>query len=210
MTITEGWQIGLGDKDSDCYLHAYFKTTDGGKPCQPRARIEITLRGAKLPCSTHEEWSMFNFATLAKPYFNFRKLRPDLTPLSQLSADSNIRIGKRIIRNRRGGGTKLFNSLTSADTKLNSLARDKLRSLSDRWQARKTTCSNAVKNINDCGNTGDLKVGTLMESANQSSSLLTTYNQLDSTKLILDELLLDHSPELKAEQGRIGKLMCLD
>jgi len=135
--LVEGWQIGIGDQNSDCYQHVYFKTTNGGKPCEPRARIEITLRGTKLPFTSHEEWSKFNFAILAKPYFNFRKLRLDVTLLELLIADSSERIGKRIIRNRRSGGTKLFASVTEADTELNSLARDKLRDLSDRWQAKK-------------------------------------------------------------------------
>lgn len=209
--LIEGWQIGIGNQNSDCYQHAYFKTTNGGKPCEPRARIEITLRGDKLPCSTHEEWSHCNFAALAKPYFSFRKLRPDITPLGQLTADSSNRIGKRIIRNRHGGGTKLFSSLTQADTKLNSLARGKLRDLSDRWQAQKITSFNAVKNIDACGNTGDSKAVTPMNSTNHSTSLFTTYNQLlnqlDSNNLLLDEPLFNLTPELEAEQERINKLM---
>lgn len=209
--LIDGWQIGIGNQNSDCYQHAYFKTTDGGKPCQHRARIEITLRGNKLPCTTHEEWSKCNFAVLAKPYFNFHKLRTDLTPLRELTADSSNRIGKRIIRNRRGGGTKLFDSLTKADTALNSLARDKLRGLSDRWKAQKTTRSTVVKNIDACGNTGDLKVANLMSTTNDSTSLFTTYNQLltqlDSYKLLLDEPLLNLTPELEAEQERINILM---
>ena len=212
--IIEGWQIGIGSQNSYCYQHAYLKTTDGGKTCEPRARIEITLRGRKLPCATNDEWSNCNFASLAKPYFSFRKIQPNLTPQEKVNADASIRIGKRIIRNRRGGGTKLFSSMTKADTKLNSLARDKLRGLSDRWQAQKTARSNVVKNIDACGNTGDLKAETPANTTNHATSLLTTYNQLlnqlDSNKLLLDEPLLNQTPELEAEQERINKLMNFD
>lgn len=209
--LIEGWQIGVGDKDSDCYRHAYFKRTDGGKPCEPRARTEVTLRGNKLPCTSHEEWSKCNFATLAKPYFSFRTLRLDLTPLDKVKAEACTQIGKRIIRNRRDGGTKLFDSLTKADIKLNNLARDKLRDLTDRWKAQKTTRSNVVKNIDACGNTGDLEVANLMNTTNDSTSLFTTYNQLliqlDFNKLLLDEPLFNLTPELEAEQERINILM---
>lgn len=209
--LIEGWQIGIGNQKSDCYQHLYFKTTDGGKLCEPRARIEITLRGTNLPCAAHDEWSKFNFATLAKLYFSFRKLRLDLTPLDKVNADASVRVGRRIIRNRRAGGTELFSGLTQADTKLNSLARDKLRDLTDRWQALKTTRSNIVKNIDACGNTGDLKVANLMNATNDSLSLFTTYNQLliqlDSNKLLLDEPLFNLTPELEAEQERINILM---
>jgi len=209
--LIEGWQIGVGDKDSDCYRHAYFKITDGGKTCEPRARIEITLRGPNLPCTSHEEWSKCNFAKLAKPYFNFRKLRPNLTPLLQLTADSSNNIGKRITRNRHGGGTKLFSSLTQADTKLNSLARDKLRVLSDRWQVQKTARSNVVKSIDACGNTGDLKVLPLANTTNHSTSLLTTNNQLDSNKILLDETMFNITPELVEErkEGRKESIIYL-
>lgn len=212
--LIESWQIGIGNQKSDCYQHAYLKTTDGGKTCEPRARIEITLRDNKLPCTTNEEWSHCNFGVLAKPYFSFRKLRTDLTPLEKVTAEASTQIGKRCIRNRRGGGTKLFSSLTQADTKLNSLARDKLRGLSDRWQAQKTARSNVVVNIDDCENTGDLKVTPPVNTANHETSLLTTYNQLlnqlDSNKLLLDEPLFNLTPELEAEQKRINKLFDLD
>lgn len=161
--LAEGWQIGVGDKNSDCYQHIYFKTTDHNKAPLPvseyRARIEITLRGNELPCNTHEEWSRCKFAALAKPYFSFRKLQPDLSPLEKVNAEVDMRIGRRAIRNRREGGTRLFSRVTRADSSLNTLARYKLRDLSDRWQTHHARRVGVRKGILACGNSGNAKSG---------------------------------------------------
>lgn len=48
--VSEGWQIGIGDKKAEKYQHIYFKTVDQGGQVLPdiqhRARIEITLKGS--------------------------------------------------------------------------------------------------------------------------------------------------------------------
>lgn len=200
--LAEEWQVGVGDKESDCYQHAYVKTTDNNKSRLPegehRARIEITLRGSKLPCNTLEKWSRCNFASLAKPYFNFRTLRTDLTPIEQVTASANTHIGKRGVRNRSEGGTRLFSRFTRADSTLNALARDRLRDLSARWSAGLA-----------CGNSGDAKPETPSNDAkpHENSNNYTSSNDDD---LLLHDLKHYSTPELEAEQERINKLMDFD
>lgn len=161
--LEAGWQIGVGNKNSDCYQHIYLKTTDHNKLPLPasehRARIEITLRGNELPCHTLDEWSRCNFSALAKPYFSFRKLRSDLTPLEKVTADVNMKIGRRVIRNRREGGTRLFSKLTRADSSLNTLARYKLRDLSARWQTNHAKRVGVKSEIMACVYSEDAKSG---------------------------------------------------
>lgn len=166
--LSEGWQIGIGDEGADHYQHIYWKTTDdNGNPLpvsEHRARIEIRLRGAELPCQTFEDWENFSFSTLSK-FFRFRKLKADLTPQQQVIANASAQIGQQRKRNRRGGGTLLHSRITQADVELNDRARDALRELSRRWKAepkrsKKQTTGRTpptAQNESACGNTGELK-----------------------------------------------------
>lgn len=211
----DGWQLGVGDKNSNCYQHAYVKTTDHNKQPIPgnqhRARIEITLRGTDLPCTTNEAWSQCNFPMLARPYFSFRKLRTDLTAIEQVSADASLQIGKRCKRNRREGGTRFFSKITKADSILNGLARDKLRDLSDRWQRPKRSHGEGPREIAACGNSGRANTGspcnhaeTLANSDNYSSNLFSQFHATDASLL---EAMFHPTPELETEQERINNIL---
>ena len=181
--LSEGWQIGIGNTKDDRYQHIYFKTTDGteiigyktdektgkskpvkrAKPLPPeqwRARIEIRLSGAALPCQTAEEWAAYRFEELAQ-YFRFTQLKDDLEPLMQKTAEAIDQIGERKTRKRahegRESGTRLHSKATLADVALNNKARDALRKLSARWKATKKRSTSAWMAAGCCcGNTGGI------------------------------------------------------
>jgi hypothetical protein len=189
--LSEGWQIGVGDKASDCYQHIYFKTTDHNKdPLKVdlhRARIEISLRGNMLPCSTLKEWSCCNFANLAKPYFSFRQLRSGLSPIEQVCADYRMNIGKRAKLNRK------------EDSALNAIARYKLRDLSDRWKIGNLASWENTAEPMACGNSGEAnqsmsnKHGNSDQNSNNyiSSDLIDKDKLLPSSKSISSEAWLE-------------------
>jgi len=131
--VSEGWQIAIGDKEAEQYQHMYFKTADQGKPLsenEHRARIEVTLRGDKLPHQSLEESQVFDFTSVSG-YFKFRNLTDEL---SSLLATRSQQIGEKKQHNRRGGGTRLYLKPTEADAVLNRKAYDALRDLSRRWK----------------------------------------------------------------------------
>ena len=144
--LLEGWQIGVGNKSDDYYQHAYFKTTDhNGKPIEQsehRARIEVTLRGAGLPCTSFNEWEGYRFETLQHPGNqrkgtkgeNLFRFRIGGGVLQDLCKDRVILTGERKARNRMEGGTRLYGRGSKADKPLNDAARYALRELSRRWR----------------------------------------------------------------------------
>jgi hypothetical protein len=140
--LSEGWQIGIGNKTDEEYQHIYFKTDDTHqgerREVEHRARIEVRLSGAALPCQTPEQWAAFRFEELAH-YFRFTKLKDDLEPLIQTTADAADQIGERRARLRvhegRHSGTRLHSKATQADAELNSKARKALSHLSARWES---------------------------------------------------------------------------
>jgi hypothetical protein len=146
--LSEGWQIAVGDNDADYYQHIYWKTTDNnGTPLpesEHRARIEITLRGAALPHQELDYWEGFKFKSLSA-YFRFRTLKFGLDPMMLVLADANDQIGELHKRNRKEGGTRLYSKLTLADTPLNGRARDALRELTRRWQAKPKPRKSRIK-----------------------------------------------------------------
>lgn len=221
--LVDGWQIGVGDKTSDCYQHIYFKTTDHNKePLKVdlhRARIEITLRGNMLPCNTLEEWSRCNFAMLAKPYFSFRQLRSRLSPIEQVCADNKMDNGKRAKRNRKEGGTRLFSRLTKADSELNDIARYKLRDLSDRWKTGNLASCVSTAELMTCGNSGEMnqsmpnKHANLNQNSNNyiCSDLIDKDKQLPCTNSATTETLFEsilvQSQETQDAMKRIDGFM---
>ena len=118
----------------DRYMQIYLKTTDNGGNDKlieekQRARIEIRLRGTALPCKTLEEWSSFNFQSLAK-YFNFRIIN---TPLMNKAPEWY----KKIVENTLAqiGATGKFQKrkhtlITLPDKELNTAVYESLRCLS--------------------------------------------------------------------------------
>jgi hypothetical protein len=181
--LSEGWQIGIGNETDDRYQHIYFKTTDGveiigwaidaesgkpkpikrAKPLPPeewRARNEIRLSGAALPCQTQEQWAAFRFEELAQ-YFRFTKLKDNLEPLIRTMADAADQIGEKRARLRvhegRHSGTRLHSKAIQADIELNSKARNALRKLSARWASDgKRGRQIRTMAATCCGNTGGI------------------------------------------------------
>lgn len=156
--ITEGYQIAIGDKNADFYQHGYFKQTDHNMQALPeeehRARIEVTLRGEKLPCITLDDLKDFKFERLAD-YFRFRIAKNNLSDFEQMII-AGRQIGERVSRNRKDGGTRLNNPLTKADPE-NERVRSALRNLSRRWKS--ALPGRPAKEIT-CGNSGNVSLPT--------------------------------------------------
>ena len=134
--IADGCQIAIGNKNADFYQHGYYKQTDHNKQPLPepehRARIEVTLRGEQLPCVTLDNWADFKFEQLGE-YFRFRTPKDNLSDFQVMILEGR-QIGRRGSRNRRDGGTRLNNPLTTADPD-NERVRNALRNLSRRWKS---------------------------------------------------------------------------
>lgn len=139
--IADGRVIVIGDRDAPISQRIYFKTTDkGGKVTLPedrrRARIEITLQGAVVSELLGKDLRRLSFEKLSK-YFKFRT--PDLDKINNLnkmirhSVENRSVNGERKPRKMRDGSTRLYDTSTCADTKLNKRASDALRELSRRW-----------------------------------------------------------------------------
>lgn len=146
--IKEGWQIGIGSTTDELYQHAYLKITDNGETLpinEYRARLEIRLQGAELPCRSFEEWKHFEFASLSE-FFRFRKIKDGLDSITQMLMEEKPQIGERIepqrtesdrkmlgARKVKWGNIRLHSPATRSDLLLNNKARYALRNLSDRW-----------------------------------------------------------------------------
>lgn len=141
-SVSDGWQIGIGNGNAEQYQHCYFKTTDAVRKgvAQPlpenmhRARIEVTLRGSAIQCQTEEEWAHFKFQRLTK-YFNFRKLKPNQSAWVEVihatQAKQTGRLSKA--KQKQYRIRREFSSATQADDVLNDKAKGALRRLSERW-----------------------------------------------------------------------------
>jgi len=165
--IAEGNQIAIGNKNADFYQHGYFKQTDHNKKPLPeskhRARIEITLRQGKLPCTTLENWADFPFEQLSN-YFRFRTPKNNLSDFEQMIL-AGRQIGEKVSRNRKNGGTRLNNPLTKADPE-NEAVRNALRNLSRRW---KSAQPGRPAKGNSCGNSGNVSSATPCESRSNAA-----------------------------------------
>jgi hypothetical protein len=145
--ISDGYQIGIGDKTADRYQHGYYKQTDGkdenGIPSQldakdHRPRFEIRLRGGGLPFSEWNDWRNFRFESLRREYFNFRKLKYNSTPelLRTIFENRTLHHGQKKTHSLKNGRTREFSGLTEANKQLNELVRESLRNLSKRWKPK--------------------------------------------------------------------------
>lgn len=132
--ISGGWQLGIGNQNGERYQHLYLKDTDtlAGQRVQvePRARFEIRLADDGLPCQA--QWDSFQFERLAE-WFYIRQVRSDLAPVLRTLVEDTGQFGERKVRNRAGGGTRLYGRLTEAHP-LNEKTRSALRNLSRRWK----------------------------------------------------------------------------
>jgi len=134
--ISEGRNVGIGNKRDERYQHCYLKTVDRNE-CLPvelhRARFEIRLTEAGLPHQDVEAWENFKFETLAK-HISFRKVPDGATVFEHMLANAaaDRASHKRSIKRRNGGGTR--SHTLRADRELNEIVRDRLRNLTKRWR----------------------------------------------------------------------------
>lgn len=170
--LRDGFQIGIGDQDGDCYQHAYFKTYDNGcdlEQSQHRARYEIRLQGSGLPCASLDDWGEFKFETLA-PWFRFRGVKEGLSEFEQMVLDAQRQIGERKPRNRKEGGTRLYTKGTTAAL-YNEQVRNALRTLSRRWMS-------AERGRPKSGEGRIAKPGQDVACGNSGNNLLGVFNQI--------------------------------
>lgn len=135
--VSNGYQIGIGNKTDYIYQHAYLKDTDtqGGKrqPVQPRARLEVQLSELSGPRQVPEDWGQFRFERLTD-HFRQRQADEDLTSLHRDMLKALPNFGERRPRKKRNRDTRLYSKSTSADP-INRDIHEALRNLSKRWRA---------------------------------------------------------------------------
>lgn len=141
--LQDGFQIGIGDGNSDRFQHGYYKNTDNHQELpdvECRARIEIRLQGKACPVNTLDDLEGFEFSSLSN-YFRFRQFGEPETDLQRQMAERQICLGNVIgdngnltTINRKEGGTRK-NKRGTTSSPLNEIARIRLRSLTKRWRA---------------------------------------------------------------------------
>lgn len=150
--LADGWQLSdTPDKSAPLRLHGYVKTSDflQGRAVQIephawRARLEVTLKGSALPCTTLDQLERFDFATLAN-YFQFRRPASDHPALAYalrwLHAPAAQHGLPGAHKRRRGVvgrvcGVAKFKTWTRADTGLNEGVYGQLRKLNRSWRGK--------------------------------------------------------------------------
>ncbi len=130
--LEQDFNIYIGHKTDAEVQHIYVKTTDnGGKPLpvgEHRARMEITLKGDKLPFTSLEGWEGFDMETLSK-YFKFRRTKDGLDPFVAEGLKGVAQVGERKPRAHPDRRPRFFSSSGVADQALNDKAYDSLRRL---------------------------------------------------------------------------------
>lgn len=130
--LEQDFNIYIGHMTDAEMQHIYVKTTDnGGKPLpvgEYRARMEITLKGDKLPFTSLDGWESFDMKALSK-YFKFRRTKEDLNPFAAAGLKGVAQVGERKPRAHPDRRARLFSSSSVADTALNAKAYDSLRRL---------------------------------------------------------------------------------
>ncbi len=127
----------IGNNFDPVSQRVYFKITDknaklpASKHC---ARYEITLRDSACPFTNLDEASTFKFTSLAK-WFKFRKLKEEISPIQTILSHARGHIGEVNVPRRAGGGLKKYPWTSQANTYLNNIAYEKLRSLTRRLQS---------------------------------------------------------------------------
>ena len=181
--LESSWQLAdTNKKSADIRIHGYVKTWDNGEDLPKeewRARFEITLRGAALPCQTLDELAGIDFARLAG-HFKFRQLAHDLHPaaryaLAQWSGKQFGRCGKYRRRHRhlvgKYSGSSVFRSSTVADERLNEAAYECLRKLTREWRSKRASADFPEH----------LEEGTRMGAGSMSSLLMIGLNNTINT-----------------------------
>ncbi|MDO9004589.1 MAG: hypothetical protein Q7V20_14165 [Aquabacterium sp.] len=108
-----------------------------------RARVEVTLQHENLPFTTIEQWSKFQFSSLAN-YFKWRK-DSVLTPLQQCLRSVQANVGTVEIAQFERLARRTTLSSTVADGRLNDRVYDALRSLTTKQRKPVKLQKNRVK-----------------------------------------------------------------
>lgn len=131
--------IYISNKDDPISQRIYYKTTDNRRSLpveQHRARYEVTLQHGACPFHTIEEAKTFKFTELAE-WFKFRKPRPDLNEFNKIILNAQQQLSVHGQRRKSGGGIRVHNPKTLADTVLNRICYDKLRELTKRMNRKR-------------------------------------------------------------------------
>ncbi|SAL14199.1 hypothetical protein AWB70_00510 [Caballeronia cordobensis] len=130
--------LNIGNQTDDLSQRVYFKTVDDKQPLptsEHRARMELTLKGGAMPFATIRAAREFDFTALS-PYFKFRRLKGRLNPVQAILAEASPQIGERVSRRRQSDrSTRMYSSMTRADSALNSRAWKALDRLTEQMRA---------------------------------------------------------------------------
>jgi|GEM_PF-5849043 len=150
--LADDYQVGIGDKLANRYVHGYVKTSNqvNGErvECVPCARLENTLRGDMLSCLGDDPGAL-KFSRLA-PFFKFGMVAPETSPgmvaLVYRTPFPAWRIddaGERTVtrprtREGRGAGTRAMLPDIKPNTQLNKRMAKALENLTRSWTASAT------------------------------------------------------------------------
>lgn len=185
--LLDGWQIGIGNTTDALYQHGYVKTTDKQQALainQHRARFEVRVQGDALAVRDWRNWDAIDGRIVCRKFLSNAGLIPQeftsnspenvakllsfrrldeaalslADPVARVIMDAHSQAGERRVRNRRGGGTRVYSRYTEADSEMNARARDALRKLWARWCAgqshtpKESACgiSGAGATLSDC------------------------------------------------------------
>lgn len=145
--LVKGHTINCGDVASDHRSRAYVKTYDtlDGKSYTPlaasqhRARLEVTLAGARMPFSSIAAWRTFNFSTLAKHLALRKSIESTDSRVGSLVTllEPMMRRGKPDDQRKRAHHRRLTKINTKADTVTNKRIRTALERLTRQQRANR-------------------------------------------------------------------------
>jgi hypothetical protein len=130
--FTAGETLYIGDEGAALQQRIYVKTRDNNQPLATaahRARVEITMSGNAIPQLSWDDWSEFNFQSLAR-WFKFRELSGKFShPWMRSVYEHDAHYGSTGPVGRRKGPIEV-----KAHKQLNAKAYDALRRLSGKMQ----------------------------------------------------------------------------
>lgn len=128
-------------KDDPISQRIYYKTTNNNAALPVElhsARYEITLQFGECPFRSLEDAKAYRFEKLAK-WFKFRKLKPDLNDWDKMIIEAQQQLSPHGLKRRNGGGVRIYNPKSMADTNLNRIYYEKLRELTSRMNRTRVT-----------------------------------------------------------------------
>lgn len=128
-------------KDDRISQRIYYKTTNNKEvlPAELHsARYELTLQFGECPFRSLEDAKAYRFEKLAQ-WFKFRKLKPNLNDWDRMISEAQQQLSPHGVKRRNGGGVRIYNPKSMADTNLNKIYYDKLRELTSRMNRTRVT-----------------------------------------------------------------------